>query len=82
MKYFLALLSVALTACQQGPLVRSPPLDVEKMISDSAKRRCDDKKGTELYAKCFDREVAKGRSGARKIEAAFRPKSANRPNGR
>ncbi|NSZ32468.1 hypothetical protein [Agrobacterium tumefaciens] len=75
MKYFfLAISAFALTACQQGPLVKSPPLDVEKMISDSARRRCDDKKGTGLYAKCFDREVAKGRSDFKVIEAHFMPK--------
>ncbi len=75
MKYlFIAISAVALTACQQGPLVKSPPLDVEKMISDSAKRRCNDKKGAELYAKCFDREVAKGRSDLKTIEAHFKTK--------
>lgn len=76
MKYLLLVISaVALTACQQGPLVKSPPLDVEKMISDSAQRRCHDKKGTELYATCLDREVAKGRSDVKMIEAQFRPKN-------
>lgn len=75
MKYsFLAISAFALTACQQGPLVKSPPLDVEKMISDSAKRRCHEKKGTELYAKCLDREVAKGRSDVKMIEAHFSPR--------
>ncbi|MCR6725993.1 hypothetical protein [Agrobacterium fabrum] len=75
MKYFfLAVSAFALTACQQEPLVTSPPLDVEKMISDSAKRRCYDKKGTALYATCIDREVAKGRSDVKMIEAHFGPR--------
>lgn len=75
MKYaIVAFLAMALAACQQGPLVKSPPFDVEKMISDSAKRRCRDKKGTQLYAKCLDREVAKGRSDFKMIEAHFMPK--------
>lgn len=75
MKYFfLAVSALVLTACQQGPLVKSPPLDIEKMISDSAKRRCNDTKGTELYAKCLDREVAKGRSDVKMIEAHFMPR--------
>lgn len=71
---FIVISAFALTACQQGPLVKSPPFDVEKMISDSAKRRCHDKKGTELYATCIDREVAKGRSDVKMIEAQFMPK--------
>ncbi|EMS96976.1 hypothetical protein H009_14668 [Agrobacterium tumefaciens str. Cherry 2E-2-2] len=71
---FIVISAFALTTCQQGPLAKSPPLDIEKMISDSAKRRCDETKGTKLYAKCLDREVAKGRSGVKMIEAHFRPK--------
>jgi hypothetical protein len=53
--------------------VKSPPIDVEKMVSESARRRCRDQKGTALYAMCFDREVAKGRRDVKVIEAAFRP---------
>lgn len=75
MKYlFIVISAIALTACQQGPLVKSPPLDVEKMISDSAKRRCHNNKDTELYAKCFDRELAKSRRDVKMIEAHFMPK--------
>ncbi|MNE37202.1 hypothetical protein D3C80_1310440 [compost metagenome] len=37
-------------------------------------RSCDDKKGTALYAMCFDREVAMGRRDVKIIRAAFRPK--------
>lgn len=37
---FFVLSAFGLTACQQGPLMKSPPLDVEMMVSDNAKRRC------------------------------------------
>ncbi|MBB4408721.1 hypothetical protein [Agrobacterium radiobacter] len=50
-----------------------PPLDIEKMVSGRAKRRCCDQKATARYATCSDREVVKGRSDVKMIEAAFRP---------
>lgn len=75
MKYlFLAVSAMVLTACQQGPLVKSKPFDVEKAIARNAERNCRNIQGAELYAKCFDREVAKGRSDVKMIEAHFRPK--------
>ncbi|EHH07569.1 hypothetical protein ATCR1_06871 [Agrobacterium tumefaciens CCNWGS0286] len=75
MKYLLlAISATALTACQQGPLVKSEPFDWKKAVERNAERTCRDEKGTELYEKCFEREVAKGTSEARQMAAHFNVK--------
>ncbi|MEI3806832.1 hypothetical protein V6R85_20115 [Agrobacterium sp. CCNWLW32] len=72
MKYLIVALSAAcLTACQQGPIVKPEPFDWKKAVNRNAERSCRDKKGTELYAKCFDREVAKGTRESKMIAAHF-----------
>lgn len=72
MRYVIVALSaVLLTACQQGPIVRSEPFDWKKAINRNAERTCRDKKGTELYARCFDSEVAKGTRESKMITAHF-----------
>ncbi|NTA10406.1 hypothetical protein [Agrobacterium tumefaciens] len=60
-----------LTACQQGPIVKSEPFDWKKAVHRNAERDCRDKKGSDLYAKCFDREVAKGTRESKMIAAHF-----------
>jgi hypothetical protein len=72
MKYAIAAFSaVLLTACQQGPIVKSEPFDWKKAVNRNADRACRDKRGTELYAKCLDREVAKGTRESKMIAANF-----------
>lgn len=72
MKYLIvALLAACLTACQQGPIVKSEPFDWKKAVHRNAERACRDKKGSDLYAKCFDREVAKGTRESKMIAAHF-----------
>ncbi|MEE9984235.1 hypothetical protein [Agrobacterium pusense] len=72
MKYLLiALLAACLPACQQGPIVKSEPFDWKEAVNRNAERSCRDKRGTEQYAKCFDREVAKGTRESKMIAAHF-----------
>ncbi|CAH0142386.1 hypothetical protein SRABI05_00329 [Agrobacterium fabrum] len=72
MKYVIVALSaVYLTACQQGPIVKSEPFDWKKAVNRNAERACRDEKGTELYSKCFDREVTKGTRESKMIAAHF-----------
>ncbi|KQY53102.1 hypothetical protein ASD46_01225 [Rhizobium sp. Root491] len=72
MKYaIVAFSALLLTACQQGPIVKSEPFDWKKAVNRNAERACSEKKGTELYAKCFDREVAKGTRESKMIAAHF-----------
>ncbi|KAB0462419.1 hypothetical protein [Agrobacterium radiobacter] len=72
MKYFfLAVAALTITACQQGPIVKPEPFDWRKAVNRNAERSCRDKKGTEQYAKCFDREVAKGTRESKMIAAHF-----------
>jgi hypothetical protein len=72
MKYLIVALSAAcLTACQQGPIVKPEPFDWKKAVNRNAERSCRDKKGTEQYAKCFDREVAKGTRESKMIATHF-----------
>jgi len=56
-----AVSAFALSACQRAPLAKSQPLDVEKVVSHSGKRRCHEQNVTALCAMCFDREIAMGR---------------------
>lgn len=45
MKYLLITLSAAcLTACQQGPIVKSEPFDWKKAVNRNAERSCRDKR--------------------------------------
>lgn len=75
MKYlFLAISALTLTACQQGPLVKSEPFDWRKAVAKNAERTCRDKMGTALYTKCVNREVVRGEGEARRLAAQFNVK--------